>query len=81
MDVQKLIIDNGSLNSRLKNSSSQMKLLQEKVEQIKSSRRYGNNFYSDLVDNLNQLFECPLSMAELTSPTILPSGITVQEDY
>ena len=78
--MQKLAIDNTNLEFRLKYASVQLQRQEDLVEEVVRSAKFGNRFYSDLVNNLKKLFECPLSLVELTSPIILPSGVTIQED-
>ena len=71
------------LKSKNDMSILKMKTLEEKVIQIRNTRNdvHYFEFYDGLVSNLKELFECPLSMADLTSPMILPSGNTIQENY
>mmetsp|Transcript_22213 Transcript_22213/g.19737 ORF Transcript_22213/g.19737 Transcript_22213/m.19737 type:complete len:117 (+) Transcript_22213:242-592(+) len=37
--------------------------------------------YSSFAFKLKSLYECPLSMEDLNNPAILPSGITIEQDF
>ena len=42
--------------------------------------RYKDNYF-ELIFQLKNLFECPLSFDRLKNPIILPSGFTIDESY
>ena len=79
---QELQAKNTELSIKINNSLEKIKRTELKVNEIRNVRNdvHYFEFYDTLVSNLEELFECPLSMADLTSPMILPSGRTIQED-
>lgn len=52
----------------------------EAFQQSRSDVQYFKH-YSSLVFRLKELYECPISCSNLTSPIILPSGITIQDSF
>ena len=49
------------------------------IRRIKKDVNYFE-FYDSFYSDIKALFDWPLTMAEMTKPCILPSGITIQED-
>jgi len=37
-------------------------------------------YYEELVASINDLYECPISLTEISSLVVLPSGITIDEE-
>ena len=82
-NVREKTFENVRLMTKNHNSNLKIMMLEDKIVEIRNTRKdvHYFEFYDTLAFSLKELFECPLSMAELTSPMILLSGNTIQEDY
>ena len=81
-EKQELQKENDLLKTKIKQSLAKSEKLNLKIDEIRSARSdvHYFEFYDKLVEGLKDLIECPLSLVDITSPIILPSGNTVQEN-
>ena len=70
-------------NERENNMRMKQRLLQDEFNSFIESRSdiHYFKYYSSLVIRLKGLYECPLSLSQLTAPVILPSGTTIQDSF
>ena len=71
------------LQGYIHNYTIKVQKLENRAVDIRSTRNdvHYFEFYDSLLFDIKNLFDCPLSMVDLTKPCILPSGNTIQEDY
>ena len=83
VSLQEIRFERNLINNKNEMSILKIKMLKERVIQIRNTRNdvHYFEFYDALISNLKELLECPLSSDVLTSPMILPSGNTIQENF
>ena len=54
---------------------------QERLDGFKTNHKGYNKKLFDLIFQLKQVFVCPLSLDCLSNPVILPSGVTINEEF
>ena len=70
------------LNNNIQNYWTRIEQLEKLITNIIDSRiNTGFKFYDSLISDIKELFYWPLSMVEMDKPWILPSGISIHEEY